>query len=76
MLEHPICPRCGQPIIVTEIQDYAPMISRPVEQEIVCPQCDGFIATLTSYRRVFTYKAPMGDYAEDLQAEAIENPTD
>jgi hypothetical protein len=76
MCEHPTCPRCGQPIVVTEIEDYTPMLSRPVEQEIVCPQCDGFIATLVSFRRVFTYKAPVGDYAEGFQTETIENPTD
>jgi hypothetical protein len=75
MLEHPACPRCGQPIMVTEIEEYQPMISRPVEQEIVCPQCDGFIATLMSYRRVFTYKAPVGDYTDDLDAEGVERPT-
>jgi hypothetical protein len=71
MSEHPNCPRCGQLIIVTEVEDYNPMISRPVEQEIVCPQCNGFIATLTSYRRVFTYKAPVGDYVEDFDVEAV-----
>ena len=71
MRENTTCPRCGQPIMVAEVEDYNPMISRPVEQEIICPQCDGLIATLISLRRVFSYPAPVGDY----EAEAVENPT-
>jgi hypothetical protein len=42
------------------------MFSRPVEQEIVCPQCDAFIATLSSYRGVFAYKGAVGDYGVEL----------
>jgi hypothetical protein len=65
MCEHPTCPRCGQPILVAEIDDHNPTISKPVEQEIICPQCDGFISTLFSLKRVVTYQAPVGDYAEE-----------
>ena len=71
MREHQNCPRCGQPIIVTEVEDRQPTIFHPVEQEIVCPQCDGFIATLSSYKRVFTYKAPVGDYADEIEGGAV-----
>lgn len=64
--EHPKCTRCVQPILLTELKDYHPMFSRPVEQESVCPQCHAFIATKSSHRRLYAYKEPVGDYGIEL----------
>jgi ribosomal protein S27AE len=72
MCEHPNCPRCGQPILVTEIEDPDSKICSPVEQEIVCPQCGGFISALTSLKRVVTYPAPVGDYFDEDEVEVFE----
>jgi hypothetical protein len=51
------CPRCGQAIQVAELEGPHPPISRPVEQQIICPECAGFIATVTSAKMVFAYRA-------------------
>jgi hypothetical protein len=68
MSELPHCPRCGQPIMVAEVDEPESRLFTPVEQQIVCPQCYGFIAALMSMKRVVTYPAPVGDYM-DLREE-------
>jgi len=73
MREHPTCPRCGQPVMVAEIEDPDSNIITPLEQEIVCPQCGGFISALMSLKRVVTYQAPIGEYADEIEAEIQEN---
>lgn len=70
MCQHPSCPRCGQPVLVAEIEDPDSMIFSPVEQEVVCPQCGGFISAMMSLKRVVTYQAPVGDYVDEIEAEA------
>ena len=64
--EHPKYTRYVQPILVAELKDYHLIISRPVEQDIVCPRCHAVIATMSSYRRLLAYKAPVGDYGIEL----------
>jgi len=58
--------------LVTEIEDPDSKIFSPVEQEIVCPQCGGFISALMSLKRVVTYQAPVGDYCDEVEAEVEE----
>jgi hypothetical protein len=72
MCEQPHCPRCGQPILVAEIEEPESKLFSPVEQEIVCPQCYGFIAALMSLKRVVTFPAPVGDYADERETEDSE----
>jgi NAD-dependent SIR2 family protein deacetylase len=72
MCEHPHCPRCGQPILVAEIDEPESKLFSPIEQQIVCPQCYGFIAALISLKRVVTYPAPVGDYMDELEEQDSE----
>jgi hypothetical protein len=69
MREQPHCPRCGQPIMVAEIEEPESRLFAPVEQQIVCPQCYGFISALMSLKRVVTYPAPVGDYVDELETD-------
>ncbi len=55
--------------MVVEIEDLSSDNSTPVEQQIVCPQCGGFIAALLSLRRVLAYPAPVGDYYDEAGLE-------
>ena len=56
--------------MLIEIEGPASDSCMPVEQQIVCPQCGGFISTLISVKRVLAYPAPVGDYYDDAGLEA------
>ena len=56
--------------MVAEIDEPESRLFSPVEQEVVCPQCYGFIAALMSLKRVVTYPAPVGDYADFVEEES------
>jgi hypothetical protein len=48
----PKVPKMSQPILVAEIDDLEARSFWPVEHEIVCPQCGGFISALMSLNRI------------------------
>jgi hypothetical protein len=72
MSERPACSRCGQPVVVVEIEDPALDISPALEQQIVCPQCRACISALMSFKRVLAYPAPVGDYQDEAELDVCE----